>query len=221
MGSIARKMTDEERKIFQELVDDGFTQFKDVIKQGRPKFRKDPAALDKLATGQVFTAEQALEERADRQDRLHRGCHRSGDPVWPGWTRTNVKVVKYKAEPRLSDILFGQSRAQPSFDLAALLEAPPPAPTTSAPGCRRWPAARSEVDEQEAVQSQIVAASALHARWRLSTARLARYAASTPLSSSCRMPSKVSPAPADDNDCDDCIGRMDFVYGANLADWVK
>ncbi len=40
--------------------------------------------------------------------------------------KANVKVVKYKAEPRLSDILFGRSRVQPSFDLAALLEAPTP-----------------------------------------------------------------------------------------------
>ena len=45
MGSLTRKMTPEERKIFQQLVDDGFTRFKDIVKQGRPAFRKDPAAL--------------------------------------------------------------------------------------------------------------------------------------------------------------------------------
>jgi protease-4 len=125
MGSIAREMTPEERKIFQELVNEGFTQFKDVIKQGRPKFQKDPAALDKLATGQVFTAQQALknglvdkigfiEDAIDRAIRL------------AGLSKENVKVVKYKAEPRLSDILFGQSRIQPSFDLATLLESTTP-----------------------------------------------------------------------------------------------
>ncbi len=59
MGSMTRPMTEEERKIFQGLINEGFTRFKDVIKSGRPKFKQDPAALDKLATGQVFTSEQA------------------------------------------------------------------------------------------------------------------------------------------------------------------
>ena len=125
MGSFARKMTEKERKIFQGLVDAGFTQFKDAIKQGRPKFRKDPAALDRLATGQVYTAQQALadglidkigfvEDAVDRAIKL------------AGLDKENVKVVKYKAEPRLSEIFFGQSRIQPSFDLAALLESTTP-----------------------------------------------------------------------------------------------
>jgi protease IV len=125
MGSIARKMTHEEREIFQELVDQGFTEFKDAIKTGRPKFRDDPAALDKLATGQVFTAKQALESGLvdkigfveDAIDRAISLAHLD---------KENVKVVKYKSEPHLSDILFGQSRVEPKFDLAALLEVTSP-----------------------------------------------------------------------------------------------
>ena len=62
MGSIMRPMTDEERKIFQSLVDEGFAQFKDAIKQGRPKFRKDSKTLDRLATGQIYSAQQAKKE---------------------------------------------------------------------------------------------------------------------------------------------------------------
>jgi protease-4 len=125
MGSFARKMTPEERKIFQDLVDQGFTEFKDAIKSGRPKFREDPAALDKLATGQVFTATQALENGLvdkigfieDAVDRAISLAHLD---------KEKVKVVKYKSEPRLSDILFGQSHVQPQFDLAALLEVATP-----------------------------------------------------------------------------------------------
>ena len=125
MGSITRKMTDEERKIFQELVDAGFTEFKDAIKGGRRKFQKDPAALDKLATGQIFTASQALENGLiDKigfiEDAIERAI------ALAGLDKENVKVVKYKAEPRLSDILLGQSRVQPSLDLAALLDATTP-----------------------------------------------------------------------------------------------
>jgi protease-4 len=125
MGSIARKMTDEERKIFQELVDEGFTQFKTVIKQGRSKFEKSPAALDKLATGQVYTAKQALESGLiDKigfvEDAVDRAIQLAK------LDKEDVKVVKYKEEPKLSDMLFGQSRVQPAFDLAALFEDPAP-----------------------------------------------------------------------------------------------
>lgn len=125
MGSIARKMTEEERKIFQELVDEGFTKFKDVIKQGRPKFQKDPAALDKLATGQVYTADQALKAGlVDKIGFIEEAIDRA--ILLAGLAKDDVKVVKYKAEPKLSDILFGQTRVQPSFDLAALLETTTP-----------------------------------------------------------------------------------------------
>jgi protease IV len=125
MGSFARKMTPEERQIFQTLVDDGFTQFKNVVKVGRPNFRRDPAALDKLATGQVFTADQALKNGlVDRigfiEDAIDRAIKLAG------LNRADVKVVKYRSEPRLSDILFGRTHAQPSFDLAALLDATTP-----------------------------------------------------------------------------------------------
>jgi protease IV len=125
MGSFARKMTPEEHQIFQELVDQGFAEFKDAIKVGRPKFRADPAALDKLATGQVFTATQALENGlVDKigfiEDAIDRAIRLAN------LDKGKVKVVKYKSEPRLSDILFGQSRVQPQFDLAALLEVSTP-----------------------------------------------------------------------------------------------
>jgi protease IV len=125
MGSLARKMTDEERNIFQELVDQGFTEFKDAIKSGRPKFRDDPAALDKLATGQIFTASQALESGLiDKigfvEDAIDRVIQLAG------LNKENVKVVQYKAESRLSDVLFGQSRIHATPDLATLLEAASP-----------------------------------------------------------------------------------------------
>jgi protease IV len=124
MGSVARKMTPEERKIFQALVDEGFTQFKAVIKQGRPKFRQDSAALDKLATGQIFTAQQALESGLiDKIGFIEDAVDRAIGMA--KLDKANVKVVKYKAEPRLSDVLFGQSRVA-SLDLAAMLDSVTP-----------------------------------------------------------------------------------------------
>ncbi len=122
MGSFTRPMTEEERKIFQGLVNDGFARFKDVIKYGRPKFNQDPQALDKLATGQVFTADQAQQNGLidkigfidDAVDRAISLAHLDKD---------NVKVVKYKPELSLANLLLGAQSAKPAnFDLAALLD---------------------------------------------------------------------------------------------------
>ncbi len=61
IGSPIIPLTAEHRKIIQDLVDDAFVRFKDIIKQGRPRFAKNPKELDDLATGQVYSANQALE----------------------------------------------------------------------------------------------------------------------------------------------------------------
>src|SRR5204863_5221894 len=45
MGAPTHKMTEEERKILQALVDDCFTEFKKIVVGGRPKFKDDQAAL--------------------------------------------------------------------------------------------------------------------------------------------------------------------------------
>ncbi|MCA9118478.1 MAG: signal peptide peptidase SppA, partial [Planctomycetaceae bacterium] len=62
MGTPTREMTDEERALFQQLVDETYQHFREVVKSGRPAFRADDAALDAVAKGQVFTANQALEK---------------------------------------------------------------------------------------------------------------------------------------------------------------
>lgn len=120
MGSFSHPMTPEEKKIFQELVDDGFHQFKEVIKQGRPEFLENHESLDRVATGQIFTANQALENGlVDKigfiEDAIDRVVHLAG------LSKENVKVVKYKAIPNLSDILFGKSQVKQSLDLQAIL----------------------------------------------------------------------------------------------------
>lgn len=121
MGSFTRKMTEEERKIFQDLVDDGFSRFKNVIKQGRLKFQKDPAALDKLATGQVFTADQALANGlVDKIGFIDEAVDRA--IALAGLDKSNVNVVKYKSEHRITDFLFGSESRARHADLAALSE---------------------------------------------------------------------------------------------------
>ncbi|MEQ8784872.1 MAG: signal peptide peptidase SppA [Pirellulaceae bacterium] len=61
MLSMTREMTPEQRQLAQDYVDAAFARFKEVIKEGRPMFQKDPEALDQLATGEIFWAPKAQE----------------------------------------------------------------------------------------------------------------------------------------------------------------
>jgi protease-4 len=130
MGSMTKPMSPEEEKIFKALVNGSFEQFKRVIRAGRSEFEKDPKKLDALATGQIYSAEQAvkidqngkkglglvdkigfLEDAVDRAIKL------------AGLDGAKVKVVRYKQEPGLSSILLGGQSSKPApQDLEALLE---------------------------------------------------------------------------------------------------
>ena len=63
MLSPTRAMPEEHRKILQEHINQMFVRFKEIIKEGRPAFKDDGALLDKLATGEIFTSQQALENK--------------------------------------------------------------------------------------------------------------------------------------------------------------
>ena len=121
MLSPTKPMTEKERQILQGLVTDSFDRFKSLIRQGRPRFKKKPAALDELATGQVFTAEQArrnglidkvgfIDDAVDRAIQLAKL-----DPE-------TVKVVEYKPEPSLSSLLFGANQEASAPRWQSLLE---------------------------------------------------------------------------------------------------
>jgi protease-4 len=122
MGSLSKPMSEQERRIFQALVDHSFARFKQVVRAGRSKFERDPAALDRLATGQIYAAEQAqknglidkigfLEDAVDRAIAL------------AGLDKDQTKVVRYKPEVSLSSMLLGsQARNSPAAELRALLE---------------------------------------------------------------------------------------------------
>jgi protease-4 len=60
MLSMTRPMTPEHRELIKGYIDESFDRFKAIIKKGRPVFEKDPSALDQLATGEIFSADQAL-----------------------------------------------------------------------------------------------------------------------------------------------------------------
>lgn len=105
MGSPLIPLSDEHRKIFQDLVDDSFIRFKDIVKKGRPRFAENPKELDDLATGQVYSANQALElGLVDKigflDDAVERICEMA--KVSP----KSAQVVKYSKEASFKDMLF-------------------------------------------------------------------------------------------------------------------
>lgn len=121
MGTFSRPMNDTEREIFRALVANGFTRFKDVIKQGRPKFRDNPQTLDKLATGQIFSADQAKQSGlVDRIGYIEEAVDRAIELA--GLNRDDVRVVKYEPELGLLDSLFGMEARRPALDLTAFLD---------------------------------------------------------------------------------------------------
>jgi protease-4 len=120
MGSITKKMTEEERAIFQQLVDEAFTRFKEIIKSGRPEYRDDPAALDAIATGQVFTTNQALANGlVDKEGFIEAAIDRAIELA--GLDKEDTKAVKYKEPLSLGDLFLGVQSRQKT-DLARLLD---------------------------------------------------------------------------------------------------
>lgn len=123
MGTFTRPMTEEERKIFQTLVEESFAQFKDVIRAGRPKFRRDPKALDRLATGQIYSANQAKTQGlVDRIGFLDDAVKRAIELA--RLSPANVHVVRYRREVDLLGALLQSNARVP--DMASLLQSATP-----------------------------------------------------------------------------------------------
>ena len=53
-----RPFSEEEKKIFQEIIDSLFQNFVDVLKSGRKKLSTEE--IQKIADGRIYTAQQAL-----------------------------------------------------------------------------------------------------------------------------------------------------------------
>jgi protease-4 len=120
MGSITKRMTDEERAIFQALVDEMFGRFKEIVQSGRPKFKTNEAALHEIATGQVFTTKQALANGlVDKEGFIEEAIDRAIELA--GLDKDDVEVVEYQQPLTLGNLFLGTGRAkQPG--LADLLD---------------------------------------------------------------------------------------------------
>ena len=98
------ELAERERKVLQSLVDDMFARFKEVVREGRPKL--DEAAVDAVATGQVFTARQAQAAGlVDRIGFLEDAVDRAVELA--GLTKDTARVVRYIRPRGVLDGLLG------------------------------------------------------------------------------------------------------------------
>ena len=109
MGSPTKEMSDEERALFQELVDQTFGQFKEVVQSGRPEFRETPESLDAIATGQIFTASQAVENGlVDKIGFIEDAVARAAELA--DVSTDDVRCVRYEKTPGAFDALLGEAQ---------------------------------------------------------------------------------------------------------------
>ena len=129
------ELAERERKILESLVNDMFVRFKEIVQGGRPKL--DAAAVDKVATGQIFTAKQALDAGlVDRIGFLEDAVDRAVELA--GLTDSTARVVKY-SKPRglIDEVLGGSATPGARLSLEAFAELTTPRAWYL---CSWWPA---------------------------------------------------------------------------------
>jgi protease IV len=131
MLSMTRPMSEDDKEVLEAYMAESFARFKEVIYYGRPALKNDEGKLEKdgknLATGEIFTAEQAkkyglvdeigfLEEAIERVTEL------------AGLDTAEVRVVEFRPPATLLDGLLGGTvrSSRPDSEWQMLLEATTP-----------------------------------------------------------------------------------------------
>lgn len=118
--SMTRPENEEHREIIQVYVNQAFERFKEIVKSGRPAFREDEAALTKLATGEIFSAETALElGLVDRIGFIEDAIDCAIEMA--GLDKDSVRVVRYNRRATLLNSLGLTKAAAPEIDTTELL----------------------------------------------------------------------------------------------------
>ena len=121
MLSMTKRITDDQRVLLDAYVKELFDLFKERILQGRPNL--DKAKLDELATGEIFTAQQAKDHGlVDEINFIERAISRAKELANLD-EEDEVRVVRYVRPPTLLDrfITVAQIRND-GLDLSAILE---------------------------------------------------------------------------------------------------
>ncbi len=122
MLSMTRPLTEEHREILKAYIGESFDRFKDIIKQGRPHFQKDSDALNQLATGEVFTANQAKKHGLiDEIGFIEAAIDRALELA--SLDKENTRVVEFHEPNKLFDLGFVQAPSgHISIDLGRLID---------------------------------------------------------------------------------------------------
>jgi protease-4 len=85
IGSPARELTAEERRMLQASIDDAYAQFFDAVREGR---HLSPEKLKAIADGRIFTGRQALQvglvdELGDQEDAIQAAIRLANLPAKP------------------------------------------------------------------------------------------------------------------------------------------
>jgi protease IV len=125
MGSPTRdppaEVKAKEQEILNKLVEESFDDFKQIVKLGRPALSDNPAALDAIATGQIFTAKQAQKlGLVDRLGFVEDAVERAIELAKV--EKENVRVIKYDRPKALIEQLVGSPFGKSGLDLGAVLD---------------------------------------------------------------------------------------------------
>lgn len=105
MGSIVDPLTEEQKEIYQSLVDEAYEQFVEIVAEGR---HMDLKAVKKVADGRIYTAKQALELGlidgiATREDAI---AQMKKDEKL---NKCEAEIITYEPEFTLSSWLYGMA----------------------------------------------------------------------------------------------------------------
>ncbi|MCL4110319.1 UNVERIFIED_CONTAM: hypothetical protein GTU68_006596 [Idotea baltica] len=115
-----RDLTDQERDVWKAIMDDSFDRFVNVIHENRTPLTEE--AVRALATGQIYTANQAIEngmadEIGYEEDALEALAKAAG--------LTTYKTIQYTSPTSFVDVLLGSAEA-PASPMEQLLDAATP-----------------------------------------------------------------------------------------------
>jgi len=117
-----REMTPEEETLWKEIMADSFDRFQGIIDEGRANLTLEQ--IVPLATGRIFTANQALavglvDQIGFEEDAI--------EALKTHLKLTSVRVVRHRQPPTLLDVLLGaHAKSDPVDPLQQLLEASTP-----------------------------------------------------------------------------------------------
>jgi protease IV len=116
-----RDMTDQEKTVWDAIMEDAFSRFVTVIAENRPEL--DDAAVRHLATGQIYTANQAVENHlVDRIGYVEDAIEDIAETL----KLSSYDAIEYRSSPGLVDLLIGADSPHPKTLSDQILQASVP-----------------------------------------------------------------------------------------------